>query len=318
MNKLSKQPLDEQHELAPLDSARLASTDVPKRVRIVPWGEVESTRGRFVVDEESAALVLEAFERHGTDLPVDYEHQTLGGPYTSPTGQAPAAGWIKRLEAVPGDGIYAHVDWTPPALEQLADRQYRYLSPVALVRKEDRKLVGLHSVALTNKPAIVGSDPIVNHTAVDSDVSQALRERLELEVDCDLETVLLAAGRRLDACEQDRRQRAAQDRVDTAMRSGRATEAQRGFAVRLALRDPGLFDEWLATTPVVAPLGRTTPPEAAELSGSRHGVAARARAEYRAHSELAALTSEDAFIADALRQSGPAMHSGYVTSVGKE
>ncbi|MEE9296417.1 MAG: phage protease [Phycisphaerae bacterium] len=304
MNKQSTQQADEQHELTPLDAAHVAAPEVPTRVRIAPWGEVKSTQGSFIVDEESARLVVEAFEEHGADLPIDYEHQTLGGPYSSPTGQAPAAGWIKRLESEPGEGIFAHVEWTAPALEQVAAKQYRYLSPVALVRKSDRKLVGLHSVALTNKPAIVGMDPIVNKDAPIGDVVRALRERLELEPECDVDVVLVAASRRLDAFERDRTRRDVEGRVAAAVRGGRITEAQRDYATRLALSNRELFDEWLRTAPAVVPLGRTVPPAGTEAAGSAHGIAAGARSEYRAHPELAALTSEEAFVNDALRQQG--------------
>ena len=64
-------------ELTPLDSTHLATARVPTRVRIAPWGEVDSTSGRFVVDEESARLVVEAFKRHETDLPIDYESAAI-------------------------------------------------------------------------------------------------------------------------------------------------------------------------------------------------------------------------------------------------
>ena len=105
--------------LKPLDEeAILATTRTTGKVLIVPWGEVESVNGRFTVDEESGRLAVEAFEAHGCDLPIDYEHQTLGGQYTSPNGQAPAAGWIQKLEVVVGKGITAEVKWTEPAMQQ--------------------------------------------------------------------------------------------------------------------------------------------------------------------------------------------------------
>jgi len=44
----------------------------------------------------------------------------------------------------------------------LKNREYKYLSPVVLVRKKDHKALQLHSVALTNPPAINGMVPIVN------------------------------------------------------------------------------------------------------------------------------------------------------------
>jgi phage I-like protein len=295
-------------ELTPLNSARLGGSDIPERVRIAPWGEVDSSSGRFVVDEDAARLVLDAFERHGTDLPIDYEHQTLGGPYASPTGQAPAAGWIKRLETVPGDGLYAVVEWTEPAREQLVARQYRYLSPVAVVRKSDRKLVGLHSVALTNKPAIVGAEPIVSKVddgeGAAAGALQSLRNVLKLDAECDVNTVLVAASRKFDELDRNRAVREADERVGVAIRQGRLTEAQREFAIELALREDGLFDRWLRSAPVVVPVGRIAPPREADGGNTRHAVVAHARAEFRAHPELAAFTAEEAFVNDAVRQAG--------------
>ncbi len=173
------------------------------RVLIAPWGQVNSSNGEFLLDEEAGRMVAEAFAAHGTDVPIDYEHQSLGGKYASPSGQAPAAGWIKALRLVtPGEaagnsalgtdrqdagptedkevdrqdagptrnlvdltlepGLYAEVEWTESARAKLAAREYRYLSPVVIVRKRDRRVVALHSAALTNKPAIVGMKPIVN------------------------------------------------------------------------------------------------------------------------------------------------------------
>jgi phage I-like protein len=280
--------------------------------------------------------VVERFEDHGCDLPIDYEHQTLGGSYASPTGQAPAAGWIKRLEAKPGEGIVAHVHWTDPATEQLAERQYRYLSPVAVVRKSDRKLVALHSVALTNKPAIVGMQPIVNHdgagncTVQDSEcgiqdrgvppttnsticdvqakvgsadeAGGALRRQLALEAECSDSEVLVAATRRLAVLEDENRQRRAADRVAAAMAAGKLTPAQRNWASRLCLSDESLFDEYVGTAPVVVQTGRLEAPAASNGPGGEAAIATRARSEYRSHPELAALTSEEAYVAEALRE----------------
>ncbi|HON69043.1 MAG TPA: hypothetical protein PLS23_21400, partial [Phycisphaerae bacterium] len=42
------------------------------RVLIAPWGQVRSANGDFVLDAEAGRMVLEAFEAHGTDVPVDY------------------------------------------------------------------------------------------------------------------------------------------------------------------------------------------------------------------------------------------------------
>jgi phage I-like protein len=151
------------------------------RVLIAPWGQVQSANGDFVLDAEAGRMVVEAFAGHGTDVPVDYEHQSLGGTYASPSGQAPAAGWIKGLHLVgPEDGgiepgLYADVEWTESAQAKLSAREYRYISPVVIVRKRDRRVVALHSAALTNKPAIVGMRPIVNK-AGNEEMEEGMKE----------------------------------------------------------------------------------------------------------------------------------------------
>ena len=308
-DKNKKEP-DVDRELATLTAARLDGDQVPTRVLIVPWGHVQSTSGDFVVDAESARLVVEAFSEHGTDLPIDYEHQTLGGRYTAPTGQAPAAGWIKRIEVEEEVGVFAEVAWTPPTLEQLAAKQYRYLSPVALIRKSDRKLVALHSVALTNKPAIANMAPIVNRDGKAKEVSAAgalatLRECLSLSPECDEVEVLVAAGQRLSEAARESATREAQRRVTEAQRQGRLTEAQREWALSLAQKDAATFDEWLRTAPVVVPLGRTEPTAAVLRPASRRQAAAdAARAEFRSCPALTGITSEEAYVAAALREVG--------------
>jgi phage I-like protein len=279
--------------------------EIASRVLAAPWGEVESSNGDFLVDEIAGALVVEAFKKHGTDIPIDYEHQTLGGTYASPSGRAPAAGWIKSLEVVPNEGIFATVEWTEEARRQLASKEYRYLSPVAMVRKRDRRMVALHSAALTNKPAIAGMCPIVNRSegsANQDEAVEALRCRLELESDADLGALLTAAGRRIDELAEQLKAKDAEDRVLSALRAGKLTEAQKGWALALARRSPEMFEKWEATAPVVMPLAVTKAPMLAGPSQER--TEKKARQEFRRHPELALLTDEDAYVADALRHAG--------------
>ena len=127
----------------------------PEVISVLPFGHVVSQKGEFDVDEESLAAMKEQIAQRGVDLVVDYEHQTLTGE------RAPAAGWVKELFAEDGH-IKARVEWTIPAKQYLENKEYRYLSPVITVRKSDNKATGLHSLALTNTPAIAGMTPIVN------------------------------------------------------------------------------------------------------------------------------------------------------------
>lgn len=128
---------------------------VPTVIKLLPMGLVKSQKGNFIVDEESFQAIKETFQRRALDIVIDYEHQTLEDI------QAPAGGWIKEL-SLQDDAIVGKVEWTPKAEEYLKNKEYRYLSPVVLVRKSDQKAVVLHSVALTNTPAIDGMYPIIN------------------------------------------------------------------------------------------------------------------------------------------------------------
>lgn len=290
---------------------------VPTRILIVPWGEVRSTAGTFVVDAEVALATIAAFRAHGTDLPVDYEHQTLGGPYSSPTGLAPAAGWVKALTALSPEraergtqaGIWAEVEWTADALERLRGRQYRYVSPVALVRREDRRIVGLHSLALTNKPAIVGARPLVNGNTPAGDAADSalldLRQLLALDESATQDLLVVAAAQRIRSLERAEALRQAGARVERALAAGKLTVAQRDWALALAERDPAEFDRWEADAPQIVPLGRTVTPlrAAQDASASQRAVEQAARAEWRCHrSLLEKLCSEEAYVAAALRE----------------
>ncbi|MBN2560658.1 MAG: hypothetical protein JXQ75_06985 [Phycisphaerae bacterium] len=306
-----------------MEASALGGTEVPNRVLIAPWGEVRSPVGSFILDEEAGIATIAAFEEHQTDLPVDYEHQTLGGAYTSPTGQAPAAGWIKALSVVSPleaaqdeseteAGLWAEVEWTPEAQEQLRGRQYRYLSPVALVRRSDRRLVGIHSVALTNKPAIVGMRPVVQSDApvapgetVMIPATAELRSLLRADDSAADEVVLVAAAERIRTLEEAERLRAASERVSRAMSAGKLTAPQRDWAMLLARRDPAAFDQWEASAPVVVPLGRLPLSVEAGAGGSpdRRSMETAARAEWRANRRfLEKICTEEAYVASALRQ----------------
>ena len=122
---------------------------------------MNSEKGDFIVDHESYKEMKAEMQRRGIDIVIDYEHQTLKDV------QAPAGGWVKDLIYTP-EAIVAKVEWTPKAKEYLKNKEYRYLSPVVLTRKSDSKAVVLHSLALTNIPAINGMFAIVNSVDFDT------------------------------------------------------------------------------------------------------------------------------------------------------
>lgn len=148
--------------------------EAPEYIRVLPLGRISSEKGEFLVDGESFRLMKEHMQHRGIDIVVDYEHQTLNNV------QAPAGGWIKEL-LLKNDGIYARVEWTDKAKNYLLCKEYKYLSPVIVLRKNDRKVTQLHSVALTNTPAINGMAPIANSLDIQSKAPYTLND-MEKEI----------------------------------------------------------------------------------------------------------------------------------------
>lgn len=133
--------------------------NVPKEIQVIPYGYSKTSKGDFLLDEESAGLVMSVTQIN--DMVIDFEHQTLTGQ------EAPAAGWIKELVNKGKEGIWAVVEWTEKAKQYIANKEYRYVSPVFLVRQSDKRVMRLFNVALTNQPNIDGMVPLINKVAGD-------------------------------------------------------------------------------------------------------------------------------------------------------
>lgn len=156
--------------------AKISGTggDVPDWVLLFAEGTgTLATGDQFVVDKTGFDLLAAKLAQRGVDIVWDYEHQTLAG------GKAPAAGWIAALRYDDGVGVMAKVDWTEAAASHIKGREYRYFSPVFDVRKSDLRVVGLHSVALTNTPKTNNLRPIVaKHEAGTADGGETMLKRL--------------------------------------------------------------------------------------------------------------------------------------------
>ena len=115
------------HEIMKVLPLSDSLVEAPEYIRVLPLGYVSSEKGDFIVDAESFDMMKTYMEHRAIDIVIDYEHQTLRDM------QAPAGGWIKNL-FLKNDGIFAKVEWTQKAKEYLKNKEYRYLSPVVLVR----------------------------------------------------------------------------------------------------------------------------------------------------------------------------------------
>jgi phage I-like protein len=159
--------------LAFFDSIELGDTKQsaqtpPMEFMLFKFGRNEFTkdgkRGEFEFSEPDADTAIKEFETRGKDLVIDYDHQTLKG------GKAPAAGWIEKLIKTK-NGLAAKVKyWTSEAARHLENGEYRYSSPVIQFSRRAKSILGIHSVALTNHPALHNNPALVaDDTSADAD-----------------------------------------------------------------------------------------------------------------------------------------------------
>ena len=201
--------MDTQTLLAALSAAHVGASD--GLIKIVPKGQFAPVDGRtdtgvahWTMTAALAQQIIAAFEAAQTDLVVDYEHATQKAAETGQ--QNPAAGWIRKYVWDDERGLMGEVKWTERAKGMIDSGEYRYLSPV-LEYDTLGNVRGLHSVALTNSPALDGMalaalsrQNSLNPKQENSMNKEALIKLLGLAADADdkaIEAALAAAQEKL-------------------------------------------------------------------------------------------------------------------------
>lgn len=117
-------------------------------IPIFPAGTTMGYDGRGPYILSNPAAVIVASLREMVELVIDRDHAT---DHLPPGQERPAAGWIKQLVEKDG-GIFAEVDWTPKAKQQLTDKEYRYISPTFDFDLVSRQVLRIKRATLTNTP----------------------------------------------------------------------------------------------------------------------------------------------------------------------
>lgn len=170
----------------------------PKEFRIFPAGVISTTKGDFLFDDQAAKAVMAAYEQHGVDLTIDYDHHTLAAPMGV---KAISAGWF-GLELRNGELWAVNVNWTPPAAQHLANGEYRYFSPLFDYERQSNRITNLINNALTNTPAMDGIDALVaasQHASGGTDMDPELKKALDRIAE--LEKSINAKDSRISALE---------------------------------------------------------------------------------------------------------------------
>lgn len=143
-------------------SLSLSQIGVPaNHFLIFPEGDaVKAKDGRpfdapaWIMKKDNGMALAASLNQSAKDLVIDYEHQTI---LSKENGQpAPAAGWLKAGSFLYVDGVGLcsnNYEFTAKAKDYIDNGEYRFKSPVVLYNKAG-VVLGLHSVAITNDPAL--------------------------------------------------------------------------------------------------------------------------------------------------------------------
>ncbi|MEX3688865.1 phage protease [Paraburkholderia sp. BR14263] len=161
------------HRTSPTSTALAALTvEITDRtgraIQLLPAGHFSARDGRpasiaackeWVCGPQEAAALVALAAQQTNPMVIDYEHQTLN---SQTNGQpAPAAGWFRNLEWRDGQGLFAtDVEWTPAAAKAIADREYRYISPVFEFDPQTGAALRMRMAALTNDPGLDGMQAV--------------------------------------------------------------------------------------------------------------------------------------------------------------
>lgn len=242
-------------------------------VHLLPVGThyARDGRGPWIVEKLDAIIQASRSAMGKREMVLDYEHQTDLAPEN---GQpAPAAGWIVGLQART-DGIWGLVEFTAKASDHIAQREYRYISPVFRLDIAGN-VTALLRASLTNNPALdqLTALATLKENTMEFDLAE-VRKLLNLAADADGPTILEAirtllsnkAGAVPDPAQfvpigdferavaeankmrQGVSRQAAEIHVNAAVSDGKLIPALREWAITLCTVNKEGFDSFLGRT----------------------------------------------------------------------
>lgn len=156
---------------------KLGPDSLPADILILKYGQTDTTQGPYYMERMNAKEVITTYMKRGTDLFIDFNHASLN-PKTPDDGVAAAWFDLDMKE----DGIHmVNIKWTERGKEYLSKDEYRYLSPVIRLDKNN-KVIRLVNVALTNLPSTDNLEPLTE-----------LSEKLDIEESIE-DTILYLAS----------------------------------------------------------------------------------------------------------------------------
>lgn len=130
----------------------LQAGEPPKRLKLFAWGENDSTKGKFIVNDTTlAALPVNQRALGFETVALDFEHNTVPGSpeYLRTQEPRPVAGF-GSIEVVKGEGLFLNaVEWRKPE----SRNEFKDLSPTVGTNASG-EVTFVHSVALCRNGSV--------------------------------------------------------------------------------------------------------------------------------------------------------------------
>lgn len=169
------------------------------QVMVTTDGAVKNGDSSFVIDPDDLEVYAASIRKFGERIPVDYDHSYAEGSGTL------AAGWFTGDAEVRGDQLWAEIEWTPVAAEQIRNKQFKFLSPEFTFQGRDkqgvlRKAADILAAALTNRPFFNTMAPVT--AAKEVPKMTAIAKALGLDENADETTITAALAAQREELEQ--------------------------------------------------------------------------------------------------------------------
>jgi phage I-like protein len=128
-------------------------------IQLLPYGWVSSPQGQFLVDEISMNEIYSFLARQWR-IGVDYKNELLANPLAERVGQ------IGQIDLRGSKGLWGELFLSPKGQKDIDSQTYPYISPVVIVRSQDNRAVGIHSVGLTNEEVNDGLQARISEAGV--------------------------------------------------------------------------------------------------------------------------------------------------------
>jgi phage I-like protein len=140
-----------------VDLSAREGTPLPKRVKVLNWGENPNARGKRVFVGQKLRTALGAATYGFHRIPLDFEHNTAPGtPAYAESREPRLVAAFGAGEVVEGSGVYLSIDaWTPEGTAKAA--HYADVSALAVCDPAG-EVVAIPSVALCRCGAVPGMD----------------------------------------------------------------------------------------------------------------------------------------------------------------